>query len=68
MITTTPVTRSFMFKGNALPDPDPALSPRDVARRYAHQFPELLNAEPLPPTVKNGTEVIEFKEHFGTKG
>ncbi len=68
MLEVQTVTRSFTFKNTTLPDPDPALSPREVARRYAHQFPELLSAEALPGKVKDGVEVIEFKEHFGTKG
>jgi PRTRC genetic system protein C len=68
MITTTPLTRSFLFKGTTLPDPDPALTPKQVAQRYAHQFPELVAAEPLPAKVVEGVEIIEFKENFGTKG
>ncbi|GGR17273.1 PRTRC system protein C [Deinococcus ruber] len=68
MITITTMPRTFRFKGQDLPDPNPSLTPKEVGKRYAHQFPELLSAEPLPPTVKNGVEVIEFKESFGTKG
>ena len=68
MITKTPSARSVLFKGTPLPDPDPALTPKQVAQRYAHQFPELVSAEPLPAKIVNGMEVIEFKENFGTKG
>jgi PRTRC genetic system protein C len=68
MITTTTVTRSFLFKGTTLPDPDPSLTPKQVAQRYAHQFPELVSAEPLPAKIVNGAEITEFKENFGTKG
>ena len=68
MITRATVTRSFIFKGTTLPDPDPALSPKQVAQRYAHQFPELVSAEPLPAKIVNGVEVTEFRENFGTKG
>ena len=68
MINKAPIARSFLFKGTTLPYPDPALSPKQVAQRYAHQFPELVSAEPLPAKIVNGVEVTEFRENFGTKG
>ena len=61
----TPVTRSFLYEGRTLLDPDPSLTPHEVAQRYAHQFPDLLQAEPLAP---NPHGVIEFKKSYGTKG
>jgi len=59
------VQRSFLFEGRQLADPDPELTPHEVAQRYAHQIPDLLQAEPLAP---NAYGVIEFKKSYGTKG
>ena len=67
-LTVTPLERVFQFRGQMLPDPNPALSPAEVAKLYALTYPALTTATVLAPKVVDAAQVIEFVEHFGTKG
>ncbi|GIW31433.1 MAG: hypothetical protein KatS3mg071_1607 [Meiothermus sp.] len=59
--------RTFLFKGNTLPDPGPEFSPEQVRELYAGQFPELNNAS-IQEREQDGRKTIEFMVQVGTKG
>jgi PRTRC genetic system protein C len=60
--------RVFMYDGQKLADPDPAMTPEQVAEVYAVMFPELATATIEEPTVDGNKLVFKFDQAVGTKG
>jgi PRTRC genetic system protein C len=51
-----------------LDDPDPALTPKEVAGFYSPTYPELTNAHIKGPEIKDDKAVFRFSATMGTKG
>ncbi|MFL5731068.1 MAG: PRTRC system protein C [Cytophagaceae bacterium] len=72
MITIGNIQRKFVAdiegKDIVLADPNPHLSPEEVASFYAHTYPSLTNANVVGPTPDGDTLKYEFKNVIGTKG
>lgn len=66
--TVQKLTRVFMYDGQKLADPDPTMSPEQVAEVYAVTFPELATATIDEPTVDGKKLVFKFDKAVGTKG
>ena len=63
------LVRVFRFGARDLPDPNPALSPEEVMKHYAGQFPRLLGAKVIEPVIEGDNHVYEFKQaNFGDRG
>lgn len=63
------LVRVFRFGARDLPDPNPALSPEEVMKHYARQFPRLLGAKVIEPIIEGDNHVYEFKQaNFGDRG
>ena len=61
------MVRKFIYDGQPLPDPDPALSIDEVRQVHAEFLPELYNA--THTEKKDGEDtVITFTKRVGTKG
>lgn len=60
--------REFIYKGKALEDPNPALTPAEVLDYYSDKFPELVNATMTGPKVKDNKTVFDFGVKFKAKG
>ena len=71
-LQVTNLDRTFSFKkGNKdvnLPDPNPEMTPEDVARFYTAQHPELTSATISGPKVEGSKANYTFKTSVGTKG
>ena len=67
-LTITNQKREFEWDGQVLPDPNQSWSQTQVLDHYAAVHPELLNANIVGPTVKDGVVKYEFKNNLGTKG
>lgn len=70
MATLTPaaVTRTFLYNGRVLADPDPTMPPEQVKAFYANIHADLTNAVVEGGGFENGTQTYEFKRGIGTKG
>jgi PRTRC genetic system protein C len=53
-------TRVFKTPVQTFPDPDPALSPSDVLKVYARNFPSLANATLAPPRIQGNEAIYEI--------
>lgn len=63
------VERKFSLDGKTtLPDPNPALSVKEVQDLYSNQYPELNNATIEGPVMKKDVQVFTFKTVLGEKG
>lgn len=67
MATITALTRTFEYNGQTFPDPNPALSIREVQDILAIQQPELANAKPRIEE-SGGRTTVTFTVAAGTKG
>lgn len=67
-LNPTAVTRSFLYNGRTLNDPDPTMSPDQVRAFYANIHADLTNAVVEGGDFANGAQVFEFKRGIGTKG
>ncbi len=75
MLTIGNVVRKFVMgdkdddeKNIILKDPNPSLSPAEVASFYAYAYPILTNANIVGPIQDGDTLRYEFKNVIGTKG
>lgn len=62
------LNREFVFEDKTLPDPNPALTPEEVATHYSSIHPELVTAKVGKPKEKGGKMVYTFEMNAGTKG
>lgn len=69
------VKRIFVYDGREREDPDPKMTVDEVRAYFTVWFPELANAEALPPVARpsktvpgQAEQVIEFRRKTGTKG
>jgi PRTRC genetic system protein C len=60
--------RIFVYDGREFQDPDPKMSTEEIRAYYTTFFPELANAEILPPVARGNDQVIELKRKVGVKG
>lgn len=60
--------REFRFGDQKLPDPNPNISPKEVARIYSNQYPELTTANIVGPELKEEKAVYTFESSFKPKG
>jgi PRTRC genetic system protein C len=66
--------RSFLVKGKSksddikLADPNPNLSPEEVMKFYASEYPQLTSSNVAGPKIKDNQAVYEFQTVIGTKG
>lgn len=64
--------RTFSYRQNGrdvnLPDPNPNLTPAEVAKFYAMSHPELTTASVDGPKVAGDSATYEFRTTVGTKG
>lgn len=68
MATLTPVTRSFVYGGRTLPDPDPAMTPDQVKDFYSAMHPELTTAVVEGGDFDGAQQTFTFSRAIGTKG
>ncbi|MFZ4700705.1 MAG: PRTRC system protein C [Candidatus Methylumidiphilus sp.] len=54
-------TRVFKTSVQTFPDPDPALSPEDVLKVYARNFPSLANASLGAPRIQGNEAIYEIQ-------
>ena len=64
----TAITRSFVWKGTTLPDPNPSASVDAVRDVLSHTHPEIANAAVDGPKIKDGVHEYTFVASVGTKG
>jgi len=64
------LTREFVNSKTkqALPDPDPNMTPDKVREFYSNQYPELVNASVVGPEVFKSKIKFTFSSTPGTKG
>ncbi|MDX1296629.1 MAG: PRTRC system protein C [Pseudomonas sp.] len=63
------LARVFRYSGRDLPDPQSEMTPGEVLKHYARQFPKLNGAKIIDPIVEKDTYVYEFRDGgFGAKG
>lgn len=68
-VTEISLTRVFRFAGRDLPDPHAEMTPAEVMKHYARQFPKLNGAKIIDPIVEGDSYVYEFRDGgFGAKG
>ena len=68
MLKVAELQRQFVYAGNTLADPTPALSVDQVRETYADQYPELTNAAVDDGGNENGIITYEFSVSSGAKG
>ncbi len=61
------ISRTFIFEGTELPDPDPSKTPNEVKDLYASLYPELTTANAVF-SKSNGVDTYNFVKSAGTKG
>ena len=68
----TIIPRKFKYKGDVFDDPNPALTPREVAKYFGMKFPELLNGsyqdKGLETLDDEEVHMFELSSSIGTKG
>ena len=68
----TKIPRKFKYKRDVFDDPNPALTPREVAKYFGMTYPELLNGSYHDKGLEtfNDEEVhmFELSTSIGTKG
>lgn len=60
--------REFSYKGELFVDPDPMMTPSQVAKFYSARFPELVNTSINGPELIEGKARYTFSNSVGTKG
>ena len=60
--------RVFVHGAARLPDPDPDMSPQEVLRHYARNYPDLNTGAVEGPVQIDGESVFTFKRGIGVKG
>lgn len=60
--------REFVFEKYTLPDPNPEMTPEEVASFYSSIHPELVTCIVDEPTLEGEKNIYEFKKNAGTKG
>lgn len=64
----TALTRSFIYAGVTLPDPNPGLSADQVRDIYSATYPELATATVDGPETRDGKMVYTMRRAAGMKG
>lgn len=67
-IQATAVTRTFLYGGRTLPDPDRGMSPEAVKTFYSAIHADLTNAAVEGGDFDGDTQVFTFRRSVGTKG
>jgi len=71
-LQVTGLERKFIIKKDGkdiqLNDPNPSMSPEDVIKFYASEYPELTTANVSGPKIEAGKAIFSIKEVVGTKG
>lgn len=72
-LQVTSLERKFIIKKDGkkdveLKDPNPNMSPEEVIKFYASEYPELTNATLSGPKVVGESAQYSLKETVGTKG
>ena len=67
-IQTTAITRTFLYGGRTLPDPDSSMSPEEVKAFYSAIHADLTNAAVEGGEFEGDTQVFTFRRSVGTKG
>ena len=67
MPSITNMPREFHFGSKVLPDPNPNVSPKEVARIYANEFPELTTANITGPEIKSDKAIYSFESSYKPK-
>ena len=57
----TVATRVFKTPVQTFPDPDPAMSPGDVLKVYARNFPSLASATLAPPRIQGNEAIYDIQ-------
>ncbi len=57
----TAATRVFKTPVQTFADPDPALSPEDVLKVYARNFPSLASATLAPPRIQGNEAIYDIQ-------
>jgi PRTRC genetic system protein C len=60
--------RVFSYKGQDLPDPNPAMSVKEVINHYSNQYHDLVNGFEKEQTLGDGKMIIELGTAIGVKG
>mgnify|MGYP003602959847 CR=1 FL=1 len=61
--------RVFRMGGRDMEDPNPSMSPTEVLKHFARQFPKLLGAKVIDPTIEGDAQVYELRQaSFGDRG
>ena len=68
MATFQTAPRVFLHNAARLPDPDPSMTPDEVRRYFAPQYPDLHNAAVKGPSIEGGERVFTFTRAIGVKG
>lgn len=68
MADFAPAPRVFTQGVARLPDPDPDMSPNEVMRHYARNYPDLNTGAVEGPVLAGGEQVFTFKRGIGVKG
>ncbi len=59
-MTATIMIRKFKSGSTMLPDPDPSMTPDEVRKLYAVNYPHLAQAEVLDPRTEGDELIYEF--------
>lgn len=60
--------RVFEYNGKSLIDPNPKMTPFEVAKFYSAEYPELINSIIDGPKISDGKALYVFEKTAGTKG
>lgn len=60
--------RIFEYNNQQLAEPDPLMTPSEVAKFYSAKHPELINASIKGPKAEGENVVYSFERNVGTKG
>lgn len=67
-ITVKPITRVFEYKGQQLPDPNPALSASEAQQILAQTHPDIATAKLEGPEIEGNVHTFNIVRAAGTKG
>ena len=65
---TKVLKREFVYNGQVLPDPNPAMTPEEVVSFYSNEYPDMLNAKIDGPKVTSSKVTYKINKIVGTKG
>ena len=60
--------RIFEYNKELLTDPNPLMTPSEVAKFYSAKYPELINASIKGPQADGENVKYSFERNVGTKG